>query len=76
MASRAQHPDLPNVPANGVSYFTPSQDPIAGSVTSPPPNDSALPKLFTPLTIRGVTFQNRIFVCIPLLLKIDSFQWC
>ena len=46
-----------NTPAPNVPYYTPAQDPPAGSALSPNP-----PPLFTPLTIRGVTFHNRIAV--------------
>lgn len=51
-----------NTPAPGVSYFTPLQDPPAGTAVVPQPDGKPIPKLFQPLTIRGVTFQNRIFV--------------
>jgi 2,4-dienoyl-CoA reductase-like NADH-dependent reductase (Old Yellow Enzyme family) len=43
-------------PASGISYFTPAQEPASGTQL----NGST--KLFTPLTIRGVTFQNRLFL--------------
>ena len=46
-----------NTPAPNIPYYTPVQDPPAGSALSPNP-----PPLFTPLTIRGVTFHNRIAV--------------
>jgi 2,4-dienoyl-CoA reductase-like NADH-dependent reductase (Old Yellow Enzyme family) len=49
---------LANVAAEGISYFTPAQKPPAGSVTQ----TGNTPKLFTPLSIRGVTFQNRLFL--------------
>ena len=57
-----------NIPAPGVSYFTPLQDPPAGTAVVPQPNGKPIPKLFQPLTIRGVTFQNRIFVAYFLSL--------
>ncbi|CAM1509508.1 Fc.00g032470.m01.CDS01 [Cosmosporella sp. VM-42] len=47
---------IDNVAAEGISYFTPAQDPPAGTQLNP------TTKLFTPLTIRGVTFQNRLFL--------------
>lgn len=51
-----------NIPAARVSYFTPAQFPPAGKALDPQPSGRPLPKLFQPLTIRGVEFQNRIFV--------------
>ncbi|KAI1184594.1 hypothetical protein F5B17DRAFT_72061 [Nemania serpens] len=47
-----------NVPAEGVPYFTPAQEPPAGTFIG----DGTSPKLFSPLRIRGVTFQNRVFL--------------
>ncbi|PQE17733.1 GDP-mannose pyrophosphorylase a protein [Rutstroemia sp. NJR-2017a BVV2] len=44
-------------PAPGISYFTPLQDPPSGTALSPNP-----PKIFTPLKIRGLTLQNRIWL--------------
>ena len=52
------YPDIPNKAADGISYFTPAQDPPAGSAVNP----ETAPKLFKPLKIRGLTLQNRIFV--------------
>jgi 2,4-dienoyl-CoA reductase-like NADH-dependent reductase (Old Yellow Enzyme family) len=49
-----------NRAAPGISYFTPQQDPPAGTALSMKDGSSKLPKLFTPLTLRGLTFQNRI----------------
>ncbi|EAW12054.1 NADH:flavin oxidoreductase/NADH oxidase [Aspergillus clavatus NRRL 1] len=46
--------------AQGISYFTPAQDPPAGTAANPQTNGQKIPKLFRPLTIRGVTFQNRL----------------
>ncbi|KAH7024437.1 uncharacterized protein B0I36DRAFT_273982 [Microdochium trichocladiopsis] len=52
-----------NVPAQGVSFFTPAQIPPAGTGLGSKKADSdAIPKLFTPLTLRGTTFQNRIWL--------------
>jgi hypothetical protein len=56
------HKSIPNVPAKGISYFTPAQIPPSGTATDPQPSGNPIPKLFTPLTIRGVTFQNRIML--------------
>lgn len=51
-----------NVAAPGVSYFTPAQDPVAGTGLGSKIEGKPTPKLFTPLTLRGVTFQNRLFL--------------
>lgn len=68
-------PSLINHPAKNVPFFTPAQDPPAGTAVNPQPDGAAIPKLFTPLKIRGVTFQNRIFLS-PLCQYscIDGFQ--
>jgi hypothetical protein len=54
--------DIPNVAAEGISYFTPAQKPAAGTAINPQPKGASIPLLFRPLKIRGVEFQNRIFV--------------
>ncbi|KAL4812122.1 hypothetical protein BDW67DRAFT_193967 [Aspergillus spinulosporus] len=41
------------------SYFTPDQNPPAGTALDP---TRSLPKLFTPLKIRGLTVHNRLFL--------------
>ena len=51
-----------NRAAPGISYYTPLQQPPAGTASDPQPNGSHPPKLFQPLKLRGVTFQNRIMV--------------
>ena len=58
-------PIIINKPAPGVPFFSPAQDPPSGTPVDPQPNDKPIPKLFTPIKIRDVTFQNRIFVSIP-----------
>lgn len=45
-----------NIAAKGISYYTPAQDPPAGTQLD------GSTKLFTPLTVRGVTFPNRLFL--------------
>ncbi|KAI1344376.1 NADPH dehydrogenase [Xylariaceae sp. FL0016] len=55
-------PDIVNKPARGVSFYTPAQEPPAGTAVDPQPDGKPIPKLFTPLKIRGLTFQNRIMV--------------
>ncbi|KAI0077375.1 FMN-linked oxidoreductase [Panus rudis PR-1116 ss-1] len=47
-----------NAPAPRVPFFTPAQYPAAGSAVDP----KSAPKLFQPLKIRGVEFQNRIWL--------------
>jgi hypothetical protein len=53
---------IENVPAKGISFFTPAQDPPAGRAVDPQPDGKKIPKLFTPLKIRGIEMQNRIWV--------------
>jgi len=55
-----------SVPSLGISYLMPEQGPPAGTAVVPQPNGKPIPKLFQPLKIRGVEFQNRIFVESPL----------
>lgn len=62
MGSITEHPLIINKPAEGISYFTPAQVPPSGTAKNPQSSGHAVPKLFQPLTIRGVTFQNRVFV--------------
>ncbi|KAI0147810.1 hypothetical protein GGR57DRAFT_475900 [Xylariaceae sp. FL1272] len=47
-----------NAAQDGIPYFTPAQTPPSGTFIG----EGAAPKLFTPLTVRGVTFQNRLFL--------------
>ncbi|KAK2745086.1 hypothetical protein FQN57_003993 [Myotisia sp. PD_48] len=49
-----------NEPAPNTSYFTPRQQPPAGTAASPQSDASQPPKLFQPLKLRGLTLQNRI----------------
>ena len=62
MGSVEQKPLIINKPAQGISYFTPAQVPPAGTARNPQSDGQPIPKLFQPLTIRGVTFPNRIFL--------------
>lgn len=62
MGSIEQKPLIVNKPAPGISYFTPAQTPPSGTAKDPQSDGLAIPKLFQPLTIRGVTFQNRIWL--------------
>ncbi|KAB8277495.1 hypothetical protein BDV30DRAFT_234826 [Aspergillus minisclerotigenes] len=56
----ANWPNVPTKPAEGVSYFTPAQTPPAGTARNPQTSGKPIPKLFRPLTVRGLTFQNRL----------------
>ncbi|EEH38432.1 NADPH dehydrogenase [Paracoccidioides lutzii Pb01] len=49
-----------NDPTPGVGYFTPYQNPPSGTAADPQSDGSRPPRLFQPLKVRGVTFQNRI----------------
>ncbi|XP_006463503.1 hypothetical protein AGABI2DRAFT_194309 [Agaricus bisporus var. bisporus H97] len=51
-----------SAPAPGISYFTPHQEKPAGTAVVPQPDGKPIPTLFKPLKIRGVEFQNRIFL--------------
>ena len=55
-------PDVDIEAAPGLSYFTPAQNPPAGTAASPQTNGKPVPKLFQPFTVRGVNFQNRLGV--------------
>ncbi|KIH89751.1 NADPH dehydrogenase [Sporothrix brasiliensis 5110] len=52
---------IPNPAAKNVPFYTPEQDPPAGTGI-PPADGSALPKLFTPLQIRSIKLPNRVWV--------------
>ncbi|KAL2858005.1 hypothetical protein BJY01DRAFT_201733, partial [Aspergillus pseudoustus] len=47
-------------PASNISYFTPAQIPPAGTAADPQSDEAAIPKLFQPLKVRGLTLHNRI----------------
>ncbi|KAF4826041.1 NADPH dehydrogenase afvA [Colletotrichum tropicale] len=51
-----------NEAADNCSFFSPKQIPRPGSAVDPQPSGEPIPKLFTPLKIRGATLQNRIWV--------------
>lgn len=59
--SKCSQPIL-NKAAKNVPFFTPEQDPVAGSAVEPQPSGNPIPKLFTPLKIRGIEMPNRIWV--------------
>ncbi|KAK6208536.1 NADH:flavin oxidoreductase/NADH oxidase [Colletotrichum tabaci] len=58
-----EKPDVPkgivNEPAPGIPYFTPKQDPPAGTALLPE-GQKDVPKLFRPLKLRNLVLQNRI----------------
>lgn len=51
-----------NKAAKGVPYFTPAQEPPAGTALGMKDGSDKVPKLFTPLKLRGLTLQNRIML--------------
>lgn len=59
--AQKQADDLVNHAAPGISYFTPLQDPPAGTAFLDEGKED-VPKLFKPIKIRGVTLQNRIML--------------
>jgi hypothetical protein len=65
-------PNNLNIAAEGISYFTPAQVPPAGTALDPQPCGEKIPKLFQPLKIRGVEFQNRIFVSTVIFQRIGT----
>ncbi|CAN9137104.1 unnamed protein product [Alternaria alternata] len=52
--------ELRNKAAAGISYFTPAQEPVAGTALGMLDGSSKIPKLFQPLKLRGLTIQNRL----------------
>ncbi|OQE18670.1 hypothetical protein PENSTE_c017G09969 [Penicillium steckii] len=50
------HAKIDNAAASGVSYYTPAQNPPAGTQLE------GSVKLFTPIKIRGLTLPNRLFL--------------
>ena len=51
-----------NKAADNMAYFTPAQIPAPGTALDDQPSGKPIPKLFTPIKIRGLTMQNRIWV--------------
>ncbi|KAL2684528.1 hypothetical protein Neosp_005606 [[Neocosmospora] mangrovei] len=56
------HQPIYNKASKGVPFFTPEQDPRSGTAIQPQSSGKSIPKLFTPLKIRGIEMQNRIWV--------------
>lgn len=54
--------DIYNEATEGIPYYTPRQQPPSGTAVTPQPDNKTVPKLFTPLKIRGLELQNRIMV--------------
>ena len=54
-----EEPHNVNKAAPGIPYFTPAQDPPAGTALVTDETKS-VPKLFKPLKLRGLTLNNRI----------------
>ncbi|KAI4607031.1 hypothetical protein J4E83_009786 [Alternaria metachromatica] len=52
--------ELRNKAAPGIPYFTPAQEPVAGTALGMLDGSSKIPKLFQPLKLRGMTIQNRL----------------
>ncbi|CAG7924874.1 unnamed protein product [Penicillium olsonii] len=53
-------PDVHIKAAPGVPFHTPAQSPPAGTARNPQTSGKPIPKLFQPLTVRGMSFQNRL----------------
>jgi hypothetical protein len=51
-----------NKAAENVPFYTPAQVPAPGTALDTQLSGKPIPKLFTPIKIRGVTMQNRIWV--------------
>ncbi|KAF2799181.1 FMN-linked oxidoreductase [Melanomma pulvis-pyrius CBS 109.77] len=66
---------LTNKRAPGIPYFTPAQDPPAGTALSMKDGSSKIPKLFTPLKLRGLTLQNRIMLSPLCQYSSDDGHW-
>ncbi|KAL1862877.1 hypothetical protein VTK73DRAFT_6587 [Phialemonium thermophilum] len=56
-------------PAPGVPFYTPAQEPPAGTALD---TGAQVPTLFTPLTIRGMTLQNRFAVSPMCMYSADD----
>lgn len=65
-----------NVPAPGISYFSPYQNPKSGTAADPQSDGTRPPKLFQPWKLRGLTFQNRIGVSARSLKYFGTVVYC
>lgn len=65
MGSTEQYTDFRSPPAPDVPFFTPQQSTPVGAAILDHENgvtEDTISPIFKPLTVRGVTFVNRIFV--------------
>ncbi|TFY81987.1 hypothetical protein EWM64_g2032, partial [Hericium alpestre] len=62
MPAQTEIPIIVNKAVPGLSYFAAAQTHAAGSAVVPQPDGRPIPKLFQSIKIRGVEFQNRIFL--------------
>ena len=65
MGSNDDYTDYRSVQEPGIPYFTPKQSTPVGAALLDPDNgvtEDSINPIFQPLTIRGVRFDNRIFV--------------
>ncbi|KAL2256290.1 hypothetical protein VTK26DRAFT_1889 [Humicola hyalothermophila] len=58
-----------NPPASGVPFYTPAQEPPAGTALD---TGAEVPTLFTPLRLRGMTLQNRFAVSPMCMFSADD----
>lgn len=68
ISTMTNSPDVPTKPAEGISDFTPAQTPPTGTARNPQTSGKPTPKSFQPLTVRGLTIQNRLGVSTFLIL--------
>ncbi|KAM7208077.1 putative nadph dehydrogenase [Naviculisporaceae sp. PSN 640] len=59
------HTQNPRNPAPGAPFYTPAQSPPVGTPSEDASTEQKVPTLFTPLTLRSLTLQNR-FVVSPM----------
>lgn len=62
VAAAAQCPAVKNIAMPGIPYFNPIQKPPPGTFLGMLDSTKTRPKLFDSIKIRGLTFQNRIWV--------------
>ncbi|OOO07823.1 hypothetical protein OAory_01043230 [Aspergillus oryzae] len=66
-------PDVPTKPAEGISDFTPAQTPPTGTARNPQTSGKPTPKSFQPLTVRGLTIQNRLGGALAAVFEESSY---
>ena len=63
MGSADNYTDFRSVQEPEVPYFTPKQStPVGAAILEDGVTEESISPIFRPLTIRGIPFQNRIFV--------------